>query len=341
METRQLSSLGHRLLRTVMFCVGIGLALSSGVEAAVGPNGQPGACGPYYLWYQVSPDPSRPAGDYVELCRITFDITDVLDDFNFVHFTDTDALKRAALDTNQDGISDQDFFLQYQNILEWKPESGCVRINLAECAQANFSQKCGYAMIGIQPKAGFRSGSVRIPVRVTKKCPPTERDCSETVIIVHDYSNCEFPSTPNFLVHQSVKQIFSTSNPPEFEYTIIVQNTSAEAGDTLLTETITGGSNGGTLVVSKLNITCPRSANCTISSMTDEKMQISIAGLPATDSAKIEYTRKGNSAEIAKDEVSYFTSLVTLSNGNSSQTVVGFRGQGDFPPIRRPERPRR
>jgi hypothetical protein len=103
MGSRQPTSL------TQLFIIIIGgylIFLSHPEEAAVTPNGQYDKCGPYYLWYQIGPDSSRYTGDYVDLCEITFDVTDVFNDFEFVYFTD----QRAILDQNQDGISDLNFY---------------------------------------------------------------------------------------------------------------------------------------------------------------------------------------------------------------------------------------
>ena len=138
-------------------------------SAAVSPNGQQGRCGPYYLWYQIGPDSYTYSGDYVDLCEITFDISEVLNDFDFVYFTG----KWAHLDKNRDGISDLYFYFppiptptqsqpQPPKLLKWKPEHGCVRINLRDCWGMAFNENCGSAMISIQPRPGFRKGSVKI-----------------------------------------------------------------------------------------------------------------------------------------------------------------------------------
>lgn len=311
--------------------------------AAVVPNGQPGRCGPYYFWYQVSPDNRTYSADYIDLCGITFDITDVLDDFDFVNFTDTSTLQRASLDRNRDGISDLYFFGRNQNKLEWKPDNDCIRINLRECQGTTFNENCGYAMISIQPKPGIRNGSARIPIRVTKKCPPYGADCSETATIFHDYYGCVTSAAPDFIVHKHVDPVllYTTYVRPEFTYTVTVQNAGAEKGNTILTDTVTNGTNGGTLHLSTLKITtCPAYARCTVSSITHNTIQISLTGLLMNDKATITYILTGNRDEVAQGEVSYFTNTATLSNGSSSQVTVGIRGGGEFPSPPRPERPR-
>ncbi len=86
-----LQKLLKRLLCVSILCF---LTFSSihAVQAAVSPNGQRGACGPYYIWYQMSAEDFPYPIDYVYLCGITFDINDVVDDFDFVYFTDHYAL---------------------------------------------------------------------------------------------------------------------------------------------------------------------------------------------------------------------------------------------------------
>jgi hypothetical protein len=375
-----LESFPQLVLNIIIFAVAVCFVLFSFIQyssAAVAPNQQYGQCGPYYLWYQIGPDSYTYSGDYIDLCEITFDISDVLDDFDFVYFT----ARRAWLDRNRDGISDQWFTPeepqpqdqdqnqdqpqdqdQYQDQdqpqdqdqyqfqfqsepskeLKWKPPHGCVRINLRECWGTAFNERCGYAMISIQPKAGFPSGSARIPVRVTKRCPPYGVDCSETAIISHDYFNCYVPmsSSPDFIVHKSVNQILSPVVPAYFQYMITVQNTGERKGDTVLTDTVTNGSNGGKLQLSEFKVTCPSNARC-LPNITDEKIQISLLGITRGNRAIITYTLTGNAYEIPHNEVSYFTNTATLSSGSSAQVTVGIRGRGpDFIPGQRPERPR-
>jgi uncharacterized repeat protein (TIGR01451 family) len=329
----------------------------------IAPNGQLGQCGPYYLWYYVSPDKRYP-GDYVDLCGITFDVTNVVDDFDFVYFTDTPSAQRALLDKNRDGISDQYFVGTCEeplpnpqstptpqsipnplptppapNLLEWKPALGCVRVYFRDCWGNPFNKNCGYAMIHIQPKPGIPNGSARIPVNVSKKCPPNGFDCSETLEIRHTYSDCGIPLLPNFLVQKSVDQVFFESGTePDVTYTIVVHNTGDKKGDTVLTDTISQGTKGGTLILSRINIECPSHARCMMLNMTNEQFQISLVGLSPNNIARIYYTRTGNRQDISQDDVSYFTDTATLSNGNSSQATIGIKGSGQHPP--RPERPK-
>jgi hypothetical protein len=370
---QKLESFPQIVLNSIIFIVIACFALFSFIHyssAAVAPNRQYGQCGPYYLWYQIGPDSYTYSGDYVDLCEITFDISDVLDDFDFVYFTES----RALLDKNRDGISDQWYFpeeFQPQNHdqdqdqdhdqdqdqdqnqlppqpqtpvqIKWKPTHGCVRINLRDCWGTTFNEYCGYAMISIQPKAGFPSGSARIPVSVTKRCPPYGADCSETAIITHDYSNCYVPMSlsPDFIVHKHVEPlILSRVATPEFKYTVTVQNTGEGKGDTMLTDIVTNGSNGGILQLSEFKIECPKGAGC-FPNITDEKIQILLLGVARDYVAVITYILTGNAYEISNNEVSYFTNTATLSNGHSSQVTVGIRGMGPgYIPGQRPERPR-
>ncbi len=276
---------------------------------------------------------------YVDLCGITFDISDVAHDFDFVYFTDTTAVQRASLDKNHDGISDLFSTGKFQNQLEWIPDNGCVRINLRECQGNRFNKRCGYAMISIQPKPGLRGGSARIPIYVTAKCPPNGADCSKSYAIVHKYSNCVTQLLPDLIVQKRVDPVIADYKN-EFIYTIIVQNTTKAKSNTVLVDTLSAGTNGGTLVLSEIKIDCPSEATCTLSSMTNNEIQISFTDFPRNGTTKITYTRKVNTTEIPDGEVSYFTNTATLSSGSSSQVTVGVKGTGDLPP-RRPERPKR
>jgi hypothetical protein len=312
-------------------------------KLANAPNGQSDECGPYSLWYQVGPDQNTWAGNYVDLCGITFDISDVVDDFDFVYFTD----HRALLDKNRDGISDQYFVARDDKRIEWKPYTDCVRIDLRTCGGPGFNPNCGsYAMISIQPKPGLGNGSANIPVRVIKKCPPNGFDCSELLTIHHKYEKCILGTIPDFILQTNVEPVIAS--PPNyynqvvtFSYKLIIQNTGHEKRDTILTETITQGSKGGKLLLSKIDIGCPAYARCPIVNMTNEQFQIALVGLLPDNRAEITYTRTGNAGEISRDEVSYFMSTLTLLNARtSSQIIVGINGVGEFPPPRRPEHPK-
>ena len=160
---------------------------------AVAPNKQEGKCGPLYLWDQIGPDSYTWPTDYVDLYKITFDISDIVDDFDFVYLTDTPTLPKSHLDRNRDGISDLHFFRRSNNQLEWKPRNDRVRITQRGCWASQFNENCGYAMIGIQPKPGFQDGSARISIKVAKRCSPTGIDCSETHLFLHEYSHCSSP----------------------------------------------------------------------------------------------------------------------------------------------------
>ena len=113
MMTKRSSIWVLRLSKRIFCCIVVSLALFSSTHhlgAAVAPNGQYGACGPYYLWYQTGPMHYQ---KYLDICGITFDISDVIDDFDFVYFGDTEASRRASLDKNQDGVSDWSFFRRF------------------------------------------------------------------------------------------------------------------------------------------------------------------------------------------------------------------------------------
>lgn len=333
------------------------------MAAVASPNGQFGTCGPYYLWYQVGPHDLNYAGNYVDLCEIIFDVSDVYDDFDFVYFTDTPTSRRAALDKNRNGISDLYFqfpqsplpadeqdeeaskralaeIARQQNpaLLRWKPEHGCVRIYFNECWGSTFSAKCG-AMISIQPKPGRRNGNAHIPVYVSKHCPPYGVECNETHTIVHTYSDCYTRPQPDFLLNKHVDKALHTSqySTPVFSFTITVHNIGEKKGNTVLTDTFTGGTKGGDLVLSELKVECPSHARCPLSSVTEGEMKLELLGLKVDDMVKVTYKLTGNNKEISVDEVSYFTNTATLSNGTSSQVTVGVRGFGEFPREERPK----
>lgn len=332
------------------------------MAAVASPNGQFGECGPYYLWYQVGPDDRMYSGNYVDLCEITFNISDVYNDFDFVYFTNTPTSRYEAYDKNRDGISDRYFQFhpvdeqkepsgralvetprqQNSDLLRWKPEHGCVRIYFSECWGPGFHEKCG-AMISLQPKPGHRDGRVSIPVQITKRCPPYGLECNETTIIPHEYSDCYTPVQKDFLVNKQVDKIVHTSSYPAnpvFLFTITVHNIGGKPGSTVLTDTFSEGTNGGTLAFSEFNIpTCPSSARCTLTSVTERQIKVDLVGLPVDEEAKITYKLKGNSEEIPKDYISYFTNTATLSEGNISEVTVGIKGFGNFAPPRQ-ERPR-
>jgi hypothetical protein len=303
------------------------------VKAAVAPNGQGGTCGPYYIWYQMSAEDYPYPMEYVCLSSIIFDISDVVDDFDFVYFTDTAAFQRASLDRDKDGVSDLFFVGRNKNQLEWRPDGGCIRINLRECQGTRLNDRCGYAMISIQPKSGFRDGSARIPIHVTAQYMSNGADCSRSYIITHNYSNCLVKPLPDFIVQ---KKVDKTYGQPEFKYTITVQNTTETKGSTELIDTITEGTNGGKLWLFEIKINeCPSPATCTLTRMTNDQIHISFVNLPPNGRAEIKYTLEADITEIHREEVSYFTNTAKLSNGSSSQVIVGIEGKGP----RRPERP--
>lgn len=326
------------LLQSIAFVIIFCFALSSFIEhseAAVAPNKQAGTCGQYYLWYQMSAEDYSYPMDYVYLCSITFDIIDVTDDFDFVYFIDSVASQRALLDQNSDGISDSYFFGRSQNHIVWKPDGGCIRINLRECQGNKLNERCGYAMISVQPKPGFRNGSARIPIRVVAQCP-NGSDCSKNYIIVHEYSDCVKQAVPDFIMHKQVDTFYLASSRPEFDYEITVQNTTTKKSSITLIDTISEGTNGGELRLSEIKITtCPTNATCTLSSVTNKQIQILFTNFPPNGKAIIAYKMKAENIEIPREEVSYFTNTATLSNGSSAQVTVGIKGSGP----RRPERP--
>ena len=316
----------------------------SSARAAVEPNDQEGACGPYYIWYQVSAEDYAYAVDALDLCGITFDISDIVDDFDFVYFEDTTSYHWSPLDKNHDGISDLFFTGREHSVLKWQPESGCIRIQVKDCQGKTLNEQCGYAAIRIQPKHGFREGSAKFTIQTTAKCLPGGIDCSKNYTFIHKYSNCPIDTPlPAFVVQKSVNDVFgsitySAPYTPKFDFTIIVQNTSDQKGETELTDIITAGSAGGILSLSEIKIDrCPSNASCYVTGIYDNQIRLSLKNFPPNESAKITYTLKGNSDDVLRDKVSYFTNIVTLSNGNSTQVIVGFKGTSNQTP--RPERP--
>lgn len=317
----------------------------SAAYAAVKPNGQEGVCGPYYIWYQVSPEDYAYVVDYIDLCGVTLTISDIIDDFDFVYFENTPAYSWASLDRNHDGISDLFFVRREQDVLKWQPESGCIRIHLRDCQTNTLNEQCGYAAIRIQPRHGFREGSAKFSIQTTAKCPPNGIDCSKNYTFIQKYSNCLIRTPlPDFVVQKQVNDVFFSSTysspMPRFDYTIIVQNTSDQTKDTELTDSISEGTKGGVLSLLGIRIErCPPMAACYVSGIESNRMHLSFRNFPPGEQARITYTLKGNTDEIGQDEVSYFTNIATLSNGNSAQVTVGIKGTLLTSP--RPERPRR
>lgn len=340
------------------------------VYAVASPNGQYGQCGPYYLWYQIGPEALTYTGDYVDLCEIIFDIQDVVDDFDFVYFTDTETIRRAALDQNHDGISDL-YYAPLRNVqqlseeqnqdrkklieqprdeatpppnpnlLRWQPAHGCVRVNLRECWQSTFNERCGYAMISIQPKPGYRTGRAEIPVTIKKRCPPNGVSCNETATIVHTYSECYTPSQPDFIVNKSVdKMIGDGYSTTEFNFTITVYNVGDKKGSVDLIDTFTDGTYGEQLTLSELRIVdCPQTSSCQIKSITERQIQIALTSLNVNTAIKITYKLMGNNQAISENDVSYFTNIARLSNGSMSQIMFGLKGSGKFPRKENPKPP--
>lgn len=321
----------------------IGVFFSS-AHAAVKPNDQEGVCGPYYIWYQVSPEDYAYTVEYIDLYEITMNISDIVDDFDFVYFENTSGYLWASLDNNHDGVSDLFFLRREQHFLTWQPASGCIRINLRHCQGKTLNDQCGYAAIRIQPRDGFREGIAQFSIQTIAKCPPTGFDCSKRYTFIHQYSNCSIHKPlPDFVVQKQAKEVFFvpsySSHTPQFEYTVTIQNTSAHTQDTELTDSLSEGTKGGVLVLSSLKIEkCPSAALCYVSRVDDHRMQISFRNFPPGEQAKVTYMFTGNSDDIVRDEISYFTNIATLTNGNSTQVTVGVKGSLFQTP--RPERPR-
>ena len=322
-----------------------GLLCAALSEAAVGPNGQDGTCGPYYLWYQVSAENYPPHTEYVDLCGITFDIGEVVDDFDFVYFIDTPGLQRAALDLDRDGVSDLYFAGRNKNQLEWRPPDGCVRINLRECESPSFQRNCGYAMMSIQPKPDFRTGSARIPIGVNLKCPPNGMDCSRAYVIQHAYANCFTAPTPDFMIQQTVDTVLaqgSSYGEEKFQFKITIQNTGTTANSTVMTDTISEGTKGGDLMLIALDMQCPPEALCNLLHADARQLKISLSDIPALKTVEILYKMSPRKKSIPKEVFSYFTNTATLSSGGSSRITVGVKGTGDpdsSSPEPREERP--
>lgn len=317
------------------FCGGSG-------EAAVAPNGKEGTCGPYYLWYQVSAADFPHPMEYVYLCGVTFEINDVVDDFDFVYFTDTENIRRSHLDSNQDGISDQFFFKEEQNYLEWQPHGGCVRVNLRQCQDNQLNVHCGYAMIRIQPKTSFNSGMAKIPVIVHAMCPPTGSDCSKTYLITHRYSNCETASLEEFTVHIQADSLRVTRDTV-IEYEVNVQNVGEKKNSTDVVINIGEGTKGGTLQLIRLNIACPMENSCTLLRATPQQIRIHLADIYPNHLARISYNMTAKRDEIPRKKYSLFKHTVSLSKGGDSDvtiSVLGTKPEDIIPtPTPRPERP--
>jgi len=317
--TEKISIWVLQLAKSVFCFIAVLMVLFSFIHysgAAVASNGQYGACGPYYLWYQTGPVSYQ---EYLDVCGITFDISDIIDDFDFVYFEDTEAFHRVSLDRNQDGYSDWSFFRRYGNRLEWRPQSGCARIRQQGCEQNTFNPACGYAMISVQPRRDSQNGSAVIPITVIAKCPPNNIDCSRTLVLRHTYSNCVASPVPNFVLFKELNTDSAIPDEEEVTYTTTILNTGGKTGRTILTTTISDGTNGGSLTLSSYNIECPPEAKCTVPSMTGKRIEISLAHFPADKQAKVIHVLKASTQGIPFEEgekwSSDFTITSTLSTG--------------------------
>lgn len=312
------------------------VAQEASFKSAIDPNTQVDNCGPYYIWYQTGPGSYSSPRDYVDLYSITFDISDVVDDFDFVYFTGA----RAALDTNKDGVSDRGFSRVDENRIIWKPKSGHMRIFERGCWSSMFHEQCGYAMINIQPKGSFKNGNARIPIYVEKKCSPTGVDCSEKLVAFHEFRNCEITSEvlPDFILRSEISKETADSDSGLYliQYNITVENTTDAPAGTTLTTTLSGDTNVGRFFLTYFNIDCPQNGNCSLKYAENNEFQVEMADIPPHQEIVITYSIGVNRVDIPSDEKSYFTSTATLSTGGSSRTPIGITGTGG----RRPERPR-
>lgn len=310
------------------------LAFSSihSVQAAVAPNWQRGTCGPYYIWYQMSAEDFPYPIDYVYLCSITFDISDVVDDFDFVYFTDY----YAPLDRDQDGISDLYYVGRRQSYLEWKPQGGCVGMNLWECQKNTFGARCGYAMIHIQPKPGFQKGKASIPVYTTLKYQPNGVEFTKRYPAFHEYADCVRDSLPDFVVQKNVEpkcEKLAAGNKITLTYTIKVQYTQTEQEDTTLTTTLTRGADVENLALLETKIdNCPSEATCTLLDTNKDHIQVELKGLSRDDLVKIKYVLTAKKVKIPENEALYFTNTISLSDGTSSHSTIGISREQCKPP---------
>ncbi len=300
---------------------------------ATDPNKQTGRCGPFYIWYQTGPDEFSSPSDYVDLYSITFDMSDIVDDFDFVYFTDS----KRELDTNEDGVSDQHFAMIDGNLIKWTPINGRARITQQGCWASTFNKHCGYAMISIQPKPWYQNGSARIPVHVKKSCSPNGIDCSETHLVQHTFSGCKVRSLPDFVIRKEV----NTDKPLNegrfvFEYSITVENTTNQPKSTELSDAITSSNQAGEINIEYFNIDCPKNGICQIKTMTKDRFTLELRDIPSNEQVVVTYQMMLDRISIPTGPKTYFTNAATLSSGGSSQVTIGMDGTGE----KRPERPR-
>lgn len=304
-------------------------------KRAIDPNTQADNCGPYYIWYQTGPDSYSSPTAYVDLYSITFDIGDIVDDFDFVYFTGS----RAALDANKDGVSDHSFYQINGNQLTWRPANGRMRITQRGCWSSTFNERCGYAMINIQPKGWFRNGSARIPVYAEKRCSPTGVDCSEKLLVFHEFSNCKVTTEalPDFIIRSEVEEkIDSASGMEIIMYHLTIENTTDGPRGTTLTNSITGETSVGRFFLNYFNVDCPQNGVCLVENISNDRFQIELSEIPPKKPIVVSYSIGVSKNDIPFGETSYFTGRTTLSTGGSSQISIGISGSGGG----RPERPR-
>lgn len=295
------------------------------IEAAVPPNSQDGECGPYYFWYQTGPTGYQ---QHLDVCGITFDISDAIDDFDLVYFEDSEIGRRIDLDENRDGISDENFFRRQGNIVEWRPSKECVRITQQGCESTEFDKRCAYAMIRLQPRRDFTQGSAVIPISVELDCGSSpSSNCQRSFVIRHTYSDCDVSLGPEFVLVKNLKPHQKKYHYGEkFVYTATVLNTSGKAGKTNLTLRISDGSNHGVLRLAQYAIACPQQARCVIPDMNDQYLQITLDDFPADLHAEMSFVFEADTEGIPRVAgekwTSDFTITTELSTGGHYTTEI-------------------
>ena len=306
-------------------------------QAAVAPNGRYGACGPYYIWYWLSPDDLPTPRAYAYLCGITFNIHDVIDDFDFVYFTD----QYTPFDRNQDGISDGEFLVtKYADYIEWRPPGGCIKIYPGECQGNSSSPRCRYAMIRIQPKSGVQQGRVSIPISVIFRDQPNGPNLIKEDVTFREYSNCASQALPDFLVQKQVDSVCKkweaekSKKEVAFKFTLTVRNTNRTRASTTLIDRIDNPVLGE-FVLSQIKIEhCPTEALCSRLKANQEQIQLDLANLPHNDvviiTYTLTYTLKTEDVEpFNKEEILSFTNMATtLSDGSSDRVIISISKDG-------------
>ncbi len=149
---------------------------------------RPVNCNPKYIYWEIGPNETT---DSVDVCYAVMDITDIIDDFDFVAFEGNEK----AFDRNADGISGSG--VKKGNIIRWLG-SNCksfVNVTTKNCNANPFQGDCIWVGIRLKPKANRNNGSFQTaPVMYIQYRSSTgvlfDHSKKRFLIDGYAYSNC-------------------------------------------------------------------------------------------------------------------------------------------------------